>query len=629
MCFKIIIMLRTFTILLPLLVSLTVFGQTARDRVPAYNADFGQGMNFGWYDKWEDANLGRISMGTLDGEIPGIGVNAVRPGLFAWFLEDWGYDVRSDEFELYNRLGAPNNVAIIGYPSDDQRGTEEWCSGRQSNLFKGMWEPIWDNNNGTPYNENNTYAAYIHKTVEEYGDEVRFWEIWNEPDINYAGNGWKGREVDGNWYDNDIDPCEIQIQAPIQAYVRMLRISYEVIKRLKPNDYVAVGGLGFPSFLDAIMRTTDEPNNGAVTSEYPFGGGAYFDCLSFHVYPHLEGAFREWNNDAGDWDYTRNSDQAIIGVKEKLEDFEAVLTDYGYDGTQYPEKVKICTESNLPRKHFDEETAERSTIEMQRNFILKVLARSQEWGLAQFHPYQLADNHRIDDADFEFDLMGFYHFINDEDIKVEDANRTQTGVAYKTYADLLRGANYSGSTSRMLNLPAGVDGVGFRQPGGTLAFMLWAITDQDGNEFPSEDYQVPSAILNGDYVVAEWDYESTKSYSPLTSTLELNGSPIFLVDPSIVSTTSSNTTIATDEAIQIWPNPAKSSIILVLDSDFIKAVAEDNLTGSFVDVLGRSVEIPENQLQGGRVDVSDLPSGIFQLVLQSDDREVIKTVVRQ
>jgi hypothetical protein len=622
-------MLRFFPVLAVLFFSSSVFAQTARDGVPAYNADFGQGMNFGWYHEWADADLGRISMGTLDGDTPGIGVNAVRPGLFAWFLEEFGYDIRDDEFQLYKRLGAPNNVAIIGYPSDDQRGNEEWCSGSRSNLFKGMWEPIWDNNNGTAYNEDNTYAAYIYKTVEEYGDEVRFWEIWNEPDINYDGNGWKSREFEGNWYDNDIDPCEIQIQAPIQAYVRMLRISYEVIKRLKPNDYVAVGGLGFPSFLDAVMRTTDEPNNGAVTSEYPFGGGAYFDCLSFHVYPHLEGAFREWNNDKGDWDYTRTSDQALIGVKDKLEDFEAVLADYGYDGTQFPEKVKICTESNLPRKHFDEDSAERSSIEMQRNFILKILARSQEWGLSQFHPYQLADNHRIDEADFEFDLMGFYHFINDEDIKVDDVDRTQTGVAYKTYADLLRGANYSGSTSRMLDLPSGVDGVGFRQPNGTLAFMLWAVTDQDGNEFPSEDYQVPSAILNGDYVVAEWDYESTKSTRSLSSTLALSGSPIFLVDPSIVSIISSNTNVDVDEAIQFWPNPAKTSLRVVFDSDFTEAVGQDNLSGSFVDVLGRLTTVPEAQLRAGRLDVSKLPTGIYQLILQSDDREVVKTFVKQ
>ncbi len=622
-------MLKTLTTLAVVLVALTTFAQTARDEVPAYNADFGQGMNFGWYYEWADADLGRISMGTLDGSTPGIGVNAVRPGLFAWFLEEFGYDVRDSEFQLYKRLGAPNNVAIIGYPSDDQRGTEEWCSGSRSNLFKGMWEPIWDNNNGTAYNENNTYAAYIHKTVEEYGDEVRFWEIWNEPDINYAGNGWKNRSFEGNWYDNDIDPCEIQIQAPIQAYVRMLRISYEVIKRMKPDDYVAVGGLGFPSFLDAIMRTTDEPNSGAVTSEYPFGGGAYFDCLSFHVYPHLEGAFREWNNDEGDWDYTRTSDQALIGVEDKLRDFEAVLADYGYDGVQYPEKVKICTESNLPRKHFDEESAERSSIEMQRNYILKILARSQEWGLSQFHPYQLADNHRISEADFEFDLMGFYEFINDEDIEIDDVVRTQTGVAYKTYADLLRGANYSGSTSRMLDLPSGVDGVGFRQPDGSLAFMLWAITDQDGNEYPSENYQVPSAILNGNYVVAEWDFEATKSTRTLTSTLQLSGSPIFLVDPSIVSNTSSTSTIATNEPVQVWPNPAESWMRIAYDSDFTEAINAEGLTGSFIDVLGRSMNIPRAQLNAGRVDVSELPSGIYQLVLKADDRDVVKTVVKQ
>jgi len=620
--------LRLNIILLITIFSICASAQTARNSVPAYNADFGQGMNFGWYHEWADADLGRISMGTIDGSTPGIGVNSVRPGLFAWFLEEFDYDIRSDEFELYKQLGAPNNVAIIGYPSPDQQGTEQWCSGNRSNLFKGMWEPIWDNNNGTPYNESNTYARYVYKTVEEYGDEVRFWEVWNEPDINNSGNGWKDRRFEGNWFDNDIDPCELDIQAPIQAYVRMLRITYEVVKRLKPNDYVAVGGLGFPSFLDAVMRTTDEPNSGAVTNEYPFGGGAYFDCLSFHVYPHLEGAFREWDNDAGDWDYTRTSDQALIGVENKLHAFEAVLSDYGYDGSQYPEKVKICTESNLPRKHFDNESAERSSIEMQRNYILKILARAQQWGLDQFHPYQLADNERSSDADFEFDLMGFYKFLNDESIKIDDVERTQTGVAYKTYADLLRGAKFSNSTTAALALSAGIEGVGFRQPNGTLAFMIWATTDDDGNEYPSEVYQVPASIMAGDYVVAQWDYESTKSTDPLTSTLQLSGSPTFIVSSSIVGTASSVSTIDPNQAVQIWPNPTSSWLTVALDRELSNAATSKSLRGSFIDVLGRTTTISAAELTSGKIDLGGLPNGIYQLVLKTDDREVVKTVVK-
>ncbi|MFK8054803.1 MAG: T9SS type A sorting domain-containing protein [Saprospiraceae bacterium] len=621
-------MLRILALSLLILISAVSSAQTARDGVPAYNADFAQGINFGWYNNWLDADLGRISMGTPNGDIPGIGVNSVRPGLFAWFLEEFGYDIRDSEFQLYKQLGAPNNVAIIGYPSDQQRGTEEWCSGSRTKLFKGMWEPIWDNNNGTAYNENNTYATYIHKTVEEYGDEVRFWEIWNEPDINFDGNGWKDRSFEGNWYDNDIDPCEIEIQAPIQAYVRMLRISYEVVKRLKPNDYVAVGGLGFPSFLDAIMRTTDEPNNGAVTSAYPLGGGAYFDCLSFHVYPHLEGAFREWDNDAGEFAYTRTSDQAIVGYENKLRDFEAVLADYGYDGSQYPEKVKIVTESNLPRKHFNSEGAERSSIAMQRNYILKALARSQEWGIDQFHPYQLADRETEGDANFEFDLMGFYSFINDEDIGVDDVVRLQSGVAYKTYADLLRGARYSASTTNLLALQPGVEGVGFRQPDNSMAFMVWATTDQDGNEFPSETYQVSAAFRNGNYVVAEWDFETTRSTSPVNSTIELDGAPRFIVSSDIIAGTSSTSSLAETEAIQVWPNPAKNWLTLSLDTSWSAAALEGDLSGRLIDVLGRTITVPAGELGQGRINVSRLPSGVYQLVIEADGREVVKTVVK-
>lgn len=72
-------------------------------------------------------------------------------------------------------------------------------------------------------------------------------------------------------------------------YIRTLRISYEVIKSVDPDALVAVGGLGWPSFLDVICRYTDEPfEGGEEPDRYPLKGGAYFDCMSFDSYPHLD-----------------------------------------------------------------------------------------------------------------------------------------------------------------------------------------------------------------------------------------------------------------------------------------------------------------------------------------------------
>ena len=562
---------------------------TAHDRVPAYDADFGQGINLGWYDKWEDADLGRAAMGSADGSVEGVGVNVMRPGLFAWFLEEFGYDVRDGEFRLYARLGIPQHVAIVGYPSDAQRSDERWCASSRSELFKGMWEPIWDGGaGGTPYNEANAYAAYLYRAVEEYGPEVRFWEVWNEPDISDGGNGWKDRRYPGNWFENDIGPCELNIRAPVQAYVRMLRISYEVIKRLRPDDFVAIGGIGSAGFLDAVLRTTDEKARGAVTPAHPHGGGAYFDALSFHVYPHVDGALREWDNAAGAWDYDRHSDRAVEGVREKLDALEAVLADYGFDGSRYPAKVNLCTEVNVPRRAFADPNAAAASPEMQRNFTLKTLARSQQWGLAQLHPYQLADRRRASEAAFEFDLMGMYRFLNDENIGVDDLAITQAGTAYRTYGQLLRGATYAADLTDALALPVGAAGVGFRLRGGEPAYVLWAETTEDGNEYPRVDYALPGHLAAAGLSVLAYDFSATGAAAPAGDRLALGGAPVFLLDASRLGGTSDvDTPAELTPELAAWPNPATEVLYVRLPDAPAKGAWRFTLS----DVSGREREV--------------------------------------
>jgi len=55
----------------------------------------------------------------------------------------------------------------------------------------------------------------------------------------------------------------------------MLRIAWEVIKKYQPNEYVCMGS-GYPAFVDVILRNTDNPTDGSVTTDYPNKGGSYF-----------------------------------------------------------------------------------------------------------------------------------------------------------------------------------------------------------------------------------------------------------------------------------------------------------------------------------------------------------------
>ncbi len=76
-----------------------------------------------------------------------------------------------------------------------------------------------------------------------------------EPDFTYV--------YDKNvWLTRAPLPDELpNVQAPIFHYIRMLRISYEVIKKYRPETYITTGGVGYAQFMDALLRYTDNPNS--------------------------------------------------------------------------------------------------------------------------------------------------------------------------------------------------------------------------------------------------------------------------------------------------------------------------------------------------------------------------------
>ncbi|MEM9822906.1 MAG: hypothetical protein AAF985_17635, partial [Bacteroidota bacterium] len=383
----------------------------ANDTVPEYTHPFLYGANMGYYPPWKDQQLANIAAGNADLGIAGVGVKTLRPTLPEFYLEDRGYENRLTTFQHYDSLGIEDLTVFIGFPSEAHRDTTHFCdsSPYSSELFANMYESIWDNGeNGTPINDDNYYALYLYKMVSIYKDFTQFWEIWNEPDFDYSGNAWRPAGMEGNWWDNDPDPCDYKLRAPVFHYVRLLRISYEVIKYLDPDAYVAVGGLGYPSFLDAILRNTDNPIDGSPSGAYPHGAGAYFDCLSFHTYPHINGSLRYWDNDLGGFVYTRHSDAAMAGVLEHQGEFRQVLYEYGYDGNIYPKKVEIITECNLPRLAFTEYIGSN---EAQRHFLIKTLVACQKNDIQQFYVYDLGEKEYLQNASSSFDAMGLYESL--------------------------------------------------------------------------------------------------------------------------------------------------------------------------------------------------------------------------
>lgn len=595
---------------------------TAHDTIAEFQGRFRYGANMGAYWFWTDQDLADIAAGNPELGIEGVGVDALRPLLSEWFLEYWGYDIRVDAFNHYQKLGIEDNVVFVGYPSDEHRDLTEHCPGVRSQMFANLYLPIWDNGeNGTPVNEENYFAAYLWNMVNTYTHNVKYWEIWNEPDFDFTGGSSRQPGEEGNWWEHDPDPCAYALHAPVEQYIRMLRISYEVIKTIAPDDYIALGGIGYPSFLDVLLRKTDNPEGGAVDSEHPLTGGAYFDVVSYHSYPHIDNSMRIWSNDISGFKYFRHSDRGVDGMLARKAQMQGVLDKYGYDGETYPEKKWIITESNIPRIQVDEFLG---SPEAQRNYIAKALVACQMDGIDQFHVYQMGDI--FDPNGFsEFHSMGMFARL--DSVPKGSQRPHDIAIAYKTTSDLLSGKKYNAAQTAALNLPEGVSGGAFQDAEGKFTYALWAKTETDRSEEARVVFSFPNEFNLGDMHLRDWYFSRRGITKAVDSrSVELTGSPVFL--------TKSSDEVPAEPVRRIelncTPNPFGEhlQVSLNLPDPMISSLSMYDVQGRLVERFFQKTKLAEGEHRIS-LPTQDVPSGVYFLQFESTQgRRVVCRVVK-
>lgn len=587
---------------------------TANDHVTPYAGEFRAGYNPGYFSGWNDQTLGDLAAG--------VGTKTVRQGLFYELLHTWGYGVRIAEFQHFESLGMAESIGLIlgganggsqPAPPDDVRDLTEYCPGHPSDLFKNLYLPIWDSGaNGTPYNDQNYFAAYLWETVNTNKNHVRFWEIWNEPGFDYTyDKGWRPPgDPAGNWWDNNPDPCDYRLRAPIFHYVRMLRIAWEVVKTLSPDSYVCLSSPGYQSFLDAVMRNTDNQDAGKVTADYPLKGGAYFDCIAYHSYPHFDGS--TVIDPTPPKKYQRTSDQAANGVVWKRDYFDDVLKKWGYDGTTFPKKEFIVSEINLPRKSFGTPSYFGSD-EAQRNFATKAFVNAKINKIHQLHFFTLSELKKETDAFYEFDVMGLYKNISD--VPLANIQKTEEGVALQTTSAMLTGTTYDPDFSQKLQ-QNGLRAEAFLKPNGQYVVVLWAVASTDLSETAAANFKFPA---NNEVIgdVYNWDFAVTNSkQSYAGGQLALTAAPVFVVG--------NRKTVAVSQpendhlSVAIFPNPTDATgfdlrFSLQKTTPVLVELTAANGENSTI-LLSKSFENGDHQVH---FNLEGQPSGIYFLSVKT------------
>jgi hypothetical protein len=612
-----------FSILMVFSLKTSLFSQpnfTANDQVTPYAGAFRLGYNPGYYPGWDDKGLANLAAGNPALGISGAGTKSVRQGLFFDLMRTWGYGVRLPEVQHFQTLGMGEMTALIlggsnggsqPSPPDDVRDMTQYCPGSPSELFANLYKPIWDGGaNGTPYNEENYYAAYLYQTVNTYKDYIRFWEIWNEPGFDFTGNiGWRAAgDTNGNWWDNNPDPCDYKLHAPIQHYIRMLRISWEIIKTVDPDAYVCMSSPGYQSFLDAVLRNSDNPMDGSVNNEYPNKGGAYFDCLAYHSYPHFDGT--TVLDPIPPAQYMRNSDRCADGIADKRNYFQIVFNQRGYDGMTYPKKEFIVTEINLPRKTFGNPAYFGNDL-AQRNFAIKAFVDAKIEKIHQLHFYTLGELKKESEASYEFDLMGLYKNITN--LPAASVQLNEEGIALKTTSDMLFNTIYDPILTQSLNVAANIRMAAFKRTDGKYVFACWAKTNTDLSEVASASYSFPINVTTGGQKF-EWNWSQTGAVSNVGPfNLTLTGTPIFILADASVAASD----LKFDPVFQVSPNPVQGAGVI---SYILPKVEEIEV--SLLDAFGRTSQIlfkgtnvaGENNLN---FDATRLTSGLYFVQLKT------------
>lgn len=625
-----------------LLVTSKICGQTAYtadEKVDPYTAAYMFGVNPSYYSgidadpsNGHDENIAELAIGKPSAGIAGAGCKSLRPGLFGWFLKLNGINIRLNAFKYYKTLGLDQITLFLNEPADSDKDSVAYNNFKTCNptapdkffagMFKNIYDPIWITQNGNKsVNPNNTYAKYVYDVVSTYGPYVDMYEVWNEPDYVSAEVYPKQTPADYNvverWATRDPHPCElINLYTPVESYVRMLRITWEIVKYYDPTGRVCTGGIGYPNFLDAVLRNTDNPADGVISTDYPKKGGAYFDVLSYHTYPQWQLSY--WDNSTSSFKYRRYSDaaadSAIIGSKKK---YENILTKYGYNGTTFPKKHYIITEVNIPR--FKPNGYEHiGSPEAQRNFTIKTIVKAMSNDIKQMYFFRIGD--AVSETDLTnrgqnqgLDVMGMYKNLNATGITAKTAQLSVQGVANKSTSLLLSGYVYDATQTAALKLPSNgsIQGAAFKQ-GTNFAYVLWAKTSVDNSETASATYSFPSTLGFTYINRAEWDYATTKSVTQITSTnITLTGSPIFLYGGTTVGIFDQ---LLTENSNVLWTyqdgNNESTDIYVNLDNSDRVTLELFNTSGTLIKVLADNASMSSG-LNTFELKNEDLEKGLY------------------
>jgi len=159
------------------------------------------------------------------------------------------------------------------------------------------------------------YNNFARRMVERYGDRIKVWEIWNEPNAGYF---WQEPGKTG--------------QQIATSYTNLAKGAYNTIKSVDPSATVLVGSVVGANSTGGTLSPLDFFN-----AMYANGIGGKFDGIAWHPYPWNYN--RPMSQDTGS--FWSHMSTAYSTMQSKGEEAKKIwITETGYT-TQYTNETTV------------------------------------------------------------------------------------------------------------------------------------------------------------------------------------------------------------------------------------------------------------------------------------------------
>lgn len=322
------------------------------------------------------------------------------------------------------------------------------------------------------------FGDFMYALVSRYKDQVRYWELWNEPDIDPDLVLPDSRY--GCWGDEDSDDYGGGY------YAEMLKVVYPRIKQADPDAQVLLGGLLLDCDPQRVCPT--QKSGMFLQGVIDNGGGDYFDGVSYHAYDYYLGSLGKYFNSK--WLSSWNTTGPVSLAKAAY--LKSLLSNAGLD-----DKYLINTESSLVCDMGCDETFE----------ITKASYVAQSFGSAFASGLE---------ANLWFSSRAGYRHT---DLLYDGVTPTLAYAAYRFAQSKLFDATYIGNLRKY----AGFNGYEFRRndcPSAGEFCRLWMIWSLDGANRTLELPDAPYGV---------YKYDGTTL--PIATTIQISLEPIYVELP--------------------------------------------------------------------------------------------------